>query len=302
MEVSPPSLFKGLIWVTLDWMGSRVLFNQSVLTETEATYLGEQGARLIQETMPRRNEIYGPIPVANRPNVHVLFYVSVLSPVTSEIGLNNVDPGLHNIFFVLYAPDRAKTSIDLVPFYRELLFSQIKEWETQGPLSVARLATLYSQLSAASIFQQQPDTQVLQIDEKQQVLIQYMQHMNRLRAQQNQLKQRVEALQREQLKKALLHNILLKYAERDPTMRILVLLSKKESMDIDELATTVGQTKLMLKMRLSRLTSSDLVIIHGKNVQLSKNAMSLNLEQNQSSNGNSRHVDINSDVPSNEDE
>lgn len=301
MEVSPPSLFKGLIWVTLDWMGSRVLFNQSNLTETEASNLGEQGARLIQETMPRKNEIYGPVPVANRPDVHALFYVSVLSPVASEIDLDIVDAGLHNIFFVLYAPDRAKTSIDLVPFYRELLFSQIKEWETQGPLSVARLASLYSQLSASSIFQQQTDTQASQIDGKQQVLIQYMQQMNRLSVQQDQLKQRIEVLQRKQPKKALLHNILLKYAERDPTLRILVLLSKKGSMDIDELATAVGQTKLMLRVRLSRLTSSDLVTIHGNKVQLSKNAISINLEQKKSSNRISSQVDINSDVTGEED-
>lgn len=302
MEVSPPNLFKGLIWVTLDWMGSRVLFNQSILTEAEATNLGEQGARLIQETMPRKNEIYGPIPVANRPNVHILFYVSVLSPIASEIDLDVVDAGLHNIFFVLYAPDRAKTSIDLVPFYRELLFSQIKEWETKGPLSVARLATLYSQLSASSIFQQQTDTQASQIDEKQQVLIQYMQQMNRLRAQQDQLKQQIEALQQEQPKKALLHSILLKYAERDSSMRILVLLSKKGTMNIDELATAVGQTKLMLRVRLSRLTSSNLVTIQGNKVQLSKNAISINLEQKHSSNEFSSHVDINSDVPGKKDE
>lgn len=301
MEVSPPSLFKGLIWVTLDWMGSRVLFNQSNLTETEASNLGEQGARLIHETMPRKNEIYGPVPVANRPDVHALFYVSVLSPVASEIDLDIVDAGLHNIFFVLYAPDRAKTSIDLVPFYRELLFSQIKEWETQGPLSVARLASLYSQLSASSIFQQQTDTQASQIDGKQQVLIQYMQQMNRLSVQQDQLKQRIEVLQRKQPKKALIHNILLKYAERDPTLRILVLLSKKGSMDIDELATAVGQTKLMLRVRLSRLTSSDLVTIHGNKVQLSKNAISINLEQKKSSNRISSQVDINSDVTGEED-
>lgn len=304
MEDSPPSLFKGLIWVTLDWIfgGSRVLFNQSILTETEASNLGEQGARLIKETMPRRNEIYGPIPVANRPDVHALFYVSVLSPLASDIDLDVVDTDLHNIFFVLYAPDRAKKDIDLVPFYRELLFTQIKEWSNQGPLSVAHLDTLYNQLSASSIFQQQKDTQKSQIDGKQQVLIQYMQHLNRLSVQQDQLKQQLEEMQRKQPKKALIHDILLKYAEREPTLRILVHLSKVKSMDIDDLATALGQTKLMLRVRLSRLTSSGLVTIQENKVQLSNNAISINLEQKQSSNEFSSQVDINSDVSSDEEE
>ncbi len=129
-----------------------------------------------------------------------------------------------------------------------------------------------------------------------------MQQINHLRVQKNQLKQRIEVLQQEQPKKALLHNILLKYAEKDPTLSILVLLSKKGTMDIDELATAVGQTKLMLRVRLTRLTNSNLVTIQGNKVQLFKNANSINLEQKHSSNEFSSHVDINSDVPSKKDE
>ena len=275
MGVEPHGLFKGLLWITLDWMGSRVLFNRSILTEAEASTLGEQGARLIHETMPRRDELYGPIPVANRPDVHVFFYLSVASHVAPEIDQDVMDAGLHNLFFVLYSPTRATERMDLVPFYREILFSQIKEWISQGPLSGARLESLYSQLATSFIFPQQKDVRLSPIDGTQQVLIQYVKHVNRLSTQHDQLKQRLEALQRAPPKESQLLGLFRKYAENDPTLSILVLLSDVGPMDVDALATTVGQNKLMFKRRLSKLVSLGFVTILGNKVQLCNNSNEL---------------------------